>query len=145
MIRFCNEILRSHQETNNPSSKITNSDIIHARASYSPYLLDELDDEINKQVPHYRDYLKVIEEIGSEKFGFDEFRRGLEKRRPMDSTEEVLRNLFTFSIVGYLKPGGAGGGSAWVWRYMDSRAAFDVHALSFRTHRGLKETLDLHR
>jgi hypothetical protein len=56
-----------------------------------------------------------------------------------------LRQLFEFSVVGYLKPGGGGGGSKYVWRYLDPRARFSEDADLFRVHAGFKEALDLAR
>jgi len=145
MIEFCNQILVSHKSHSQDQNLITNADITDARVSYSPYLLDEMDDEISKHVPAYKQHLNVIESIGSETFTYEEFAKGLRMRRPGDTVSEVLAALFQFSVIGFLRPGGAGGGSSWVWRYKDSRATLDPHAVTFRTHRGLKETLGLRR
>ena len=43
----------------------------------------------------------------------------------------------------YLKLGGRGGGSEYVWRYLDPRARFDEKAETFWVHAGFKEALDL--
>ncbi len=58
---------------------------------------------------------------------------------------DALRQLFEFSIVAYQKTGGTGGGSGYVWRYLDSRARFDESATYFRVHPGLIEGLGLKR
>ena len=54
----------------------------------------------------------------------------------------VLEDLFDFSIVAYQKTGGAGGGSEYIWRYMDPRSRFDKDAMYFKVHPGLLEALD---
>ncbi|WP_210248503.1 hypothetical protein [Methylobacterium sp. WL103] len=55
----------------------------------------------------------------------------------------MVRELYNFSAIGYLKVGGAGGGSEWVWKYEDSDAEYDARANIFRVHPGLKEVLGL--
>jgi hypothetical protein len=145
MIQFCNEILDSHKESESESVTITNSDITHARTDYSRYLLDELDDEIKKHIPEYKDYLKVIQAVGAESFTTEEFSKALQERIPGASAEAVIEGLFRFSVLGYLRPGGAGGGSYWIWQYKDPREKFDSRATELKTHRGLKEALGLVR
>jgi hypothetical protein len=54
-----------------------------------------------------------------------------------------LAALFEFSVTGYLKSGGGGGGSGYVWRYQDARSRFDPTAGVYRVHPGFKEALDL--
>lgn len=146
MIKFCNEVLKAHQAS--PEGDLfMNEDLHGARDDYSNYLLNELDDEISKHEPNYREYLEVLKVIGSEKLSMDDFveafeqREGLAGIRPIDA----LQSLFEFSVIGYLKPGGRGGGSEWVWRYKDPRARFDSTMASFRVHPGFKEALDLTR
>ena len=46
-------------------------------------------------------------------------------------------------MIGYLKTGGGGGGSQYIWRYLDPGAKFDPAAETFRVHAGFKEALDL--
>jgi hypothetical protein len=55
----------------------------------------------------------------------------------------VLRDLFEFSVVGYQRTGGVGGGSEYVWRYLDSRVRFDEAATNFRIHPGFMEAFGL--
>ncbi|WP_144411184.1 P-loop ATPase, Sll1717 family [Curtobacterium sp. MR_MD2014] len=143
MIQFCNEILDSHKQGEPVSTMITNADITEARTNYSRYLLDELDDEVKKHIPEYKDYLKVIQAVGAESFTAEEFRTALEERIPGASPEVVLEGLFRFSVIGYLRPGGAGGGSHWIWQYKDPREKFDSRSTELKTHRGLKEALGL--
>ena len=111
--------------------------------SYSEYLLNELDDEIAKHVPNYKDYLEVLKSIGNVQFSRLSLER-LGARGPvwLRETRGSLE-LFEFSVIGYLKPGGGGGGSKYVWRYLDSRARFDPSAETLRVHAGFKESLDL--
>jgi hypothetical protein len=119
--------------------------VIAARDAYSDYLLRELDDEIAKHVPEYQEYLEVLKGIGDLHFTSDEFRRTWESRPRLKAGDwtPALEQLFEFSVIGYLKSGGGGGGSKYVWRYLDARARFDAAADSFRVHPGFKEALDL--
>jgi hypothetical protein len=57
--------------------------------------------------------------------------------------QQALEELFEFSVIGYLKSGGGGGGSKYVWRYLDPGARFDPAADTFRVHAEFKEALDL--
>lgn len=144
IIKFCNEVLRSHKSID---PKFTNESVHAARDAYSDYLLNELDDEMAKHVPNYRVYLEVLKSVGSEKFSRDEFATSLALRHDVGDIAPIvaLEDLFEFSVISYLKPGGRGGGSEYVWRYKDPRARFDSTVDAFRVHPGLKEALGLTR
>jgi hypothetical protein len=146
MIKFCNEILAAF-DTDGVPRKIDNAAIHGARDSYSDYLLNELDDEIAKHVPDYKEFLEVLKVLGSEKFEYDEFAELFEQRESLagHNAKTALEQLFEFSVVSYLKPGGRGGGSEYVWRYKDPRARFDATVPSYRVHPGFKESLGLVR
>jgi hypothetical protein len=150
IIKFCNEVLavfRLSPESEMPGMKFTNPAVIAARPTYSEYLLRELDDEIAKRIPDYRDYLEVLRGIGSIQFSLKEFRERWAAHPDLSdgSPEDALRQLFEFSVIGYLKPGGGGGGSKYVWKYQDARARLRADAETFRVHAGFKEALDLVR
>lgn len=119
--------------------------MIAARDGYSDYLLRELDDEIAKHVPDYREHLEVLKSLGNIQFTSDLFRDAWEGRPALSNEQwqEGLAALFEFSVIGYLKSGGGGGGSSYVWRYRDARARFDPSAELYRVHPGFKEALDL--
>lgn len=146
MIKFCNEILMAF-DTSGAPRKIDNSAIHAARDNYSDYLLNELDDEIAKHVPDYREFLEVLKVLGSEKFEYGEFAEVFDQRESLAgrNAKTALEELFEFSVISYLKPGGRGGGSEYVWRYKDPRARFDSTVPSYRVHPGFKETLGLVR
>ena len=55
----------------------------------------------------------------------------------------VIRQLFEFSLVGYQRTGGVGGGSEYIWRYIDTTIRLDEAATNFRIHAGLMEALGL--
>ena len=148
MIKFCNEILHAYQartSTDGSDGKFVNEDVISAREPYSDYLLRELDDEVAKHVPDYQEHLEVLKTIGNIEFTSPEFKRAWEGRPRLEDEEwqHGLESLFEFSVIGYLKSGGGGGGSKYVWRYQDARARFDAAAKSYRVHPGFKEALDL--
>ncbi len=128
--------------------KFVNQDVASARTPYSDYLLDELDDEIAKHVPCYKDYLEVVVAVGRETFTREQFRDAWAKRPKLKEIDPggALQELYDFSVVGYLKTGGGGGGSNWVWRYLDARAhlaTIPADADRIRVHPGFKEALDL--
>ncbi len=146
IIKFCNTVLTAYQ--NSPDSgKFENGSVHAARDAYSDYLLNELDDEVVKHVPEYKEYLEVLKSVGAEKFTLEQFTLALAQRMGAGAASPlaVLADLFEFSVVSYLKPGGRGGGSEYVWRYKDSKARFDSTVEAFRVHPGLKEALDLTR
>ncbi|TNC17189.1 hypothetical protein FHE66_11760 [Georgenia sp. 311] len=147
IIKFCNEVLVAHGRNNPDGEKFDNEAVHAARDAYSDYLLNELDDEMAKHVPRYKEYLEVLKSVGAEKFTLEQFSASLGQRVGFKSEEALsaLAELFEFSVVSYLKPGGRGGGSEYVWRYKDPRARFDSTVESFRVHPGLKEALDLTR
>lgn len=146
MIKFCNEVLAAFKDAPTSDGKFDNQAVHAARDSYSNYLLNELDDEIAKHVPDYKDYLELIKQIGGTQFSADDFLAAWERRNgSRDGAVDALAKLFEFSVVGYLKPGGRGGGSEYVWRYHDPRARFNATAETLRVHPGFKEALDLVR
>jgi len=147
MIKFCNEVLASYKQEGSPGTAFDNAAIHTARENYSEYLLNEIDDEIAKHVPLYKEYLEVLKSIGAEKFELEQFSDAFDQRESLAGVRPIsaLSDLFAFSIISYLKPGGRGGGSEYVWRYKDPRARFDAAIESFRVHPGFKETLGLTR
>lgn len=147
MIKFCNEVLVHFKNGESSTDRFDNNCVHSAREGYSEYLLNEIDDEISKHVPAYREYLEIIKSIGQEKFELGTFQDIYKDRftEPGSSAIRAIEDLFTFSIISYLKPGGRGGGSEYVWRYKDSRARFDPTVKSFRVHPGFKEALGLIR
>lgn len=148
MIKFCNEVLASAKAEGVGTGDLFDNAAVHsARDNYSDYLLSELDDEIAKHVPNYREYLEVVKEIGELQFSGEDFRQAWTRRRSLEAEDPVvgLSQLFEFSVIGYLKPGGRGGGSEYVWRYHDPRARFNSFAETYRVHPGFKEALDLVR
>ncbi len=145
MIKFCNETLAAYKENAEHGEKFDNADVIAARPEYSLYLLRELDDEIAKHVPLYKEYLEVLKRIGSVQFSPDDFAMQWATRGALrgEDWQPALEDLFEFSVIGYLKSGGGGGGSKYVWRYLDPGARFDSAAEALQVHAGFKEALDL--
>jgi hypothetical protein len=147
-IKFANEVLIAYKARGgNKSGMFENADIIAARAPYSEYLLRELADEIFKHVPAYRDYIDIVKSLEALQFTREEFDQACTRRADL-LTEgatplSVLRQLFEFSIVGYQKTGGVGGGSEYIWRYIDPNVRLDEAATNFRIHAGLMEALGL--
>lgn len=147
-IKFANEVLLAYKaHGGNTDGKFGNKDIIAARAPYSDYLLKELADEIFKHVPAYRDYIDILKSLEALQFTREEFDQACTRRSDLLSDGAaplgVLRQLFEFSLVGYQKTGGVGGGSEYIWRYIDPTVRLDEAATNFRIHAGLMEALGL--
>jgi len=147
-IKFANEVLRAYKARGgSPDGKLENKDMIAARAPYSEYLLKELSDEIFKHVPAYRDYIDILKSLEALQFTREDFDQACVRRADLlvdgATSLSVLRQLFEFSVVGYQKTGGVGGGSEYIWRYIDPTIRLDEAATSFRIHAGLMEALGL--
>ena len=147
IIKFCNEILNAYKKRVS-EGKFSNEDIVIARDPYSEYLLHELEDEVHKHLPQHERFLGVLRSIGTALFTRTDIENvcsrqtdGKEPLRPVD----VLQALFEFSVIGYQRTGGVGGGSEYVWKYLDTRARFDETATNFRVHLGLIEAFNLKR
>lgn len=148
VIKFCNEVLSAHKAQHN-TSQFENNNIVDARKNYSQYLLSELEDEIFKHVAGHENLMELLKAIGTLQFTLESFSDTCSGRPGLlpngFDTNSALKQLFEFSVVGYLKSGGGGGGSQYVWKYLDPRARFDDRASSFRVHPGFKEVLGLKR
>lgn len=146
IIKFCNSVLDHYKRRGPyPGEKFSNVDINSAREDYSVYLLNELEDEIRKHLPNYDQYLEVFKEIGELGFERSAFDAAFAKHKggfPDGFNEiRILQDMFEFGVVAFLKSGGGGGGSDYVWRHKDRRTKFNDGAQFFRIHAGLKEAL----
>ncbi|MDO9531476.1 MAG: hypothetical protein Q7O12_05020 [Deltaproteobacteria bacterium] len=150
-IKFCNSILKQYKDSFNKddgNDKFQNTDIHNARVEYSIYLSNELDDEIHKQIPNYKDYIGVLRKLGSWQFTIGDFEREFNASLPNSdkSVQEALYELYAFSVIGFYRPGGRGfGGSEYVFKYKEPQTKFDSSAARFRVHPGLIEVLGLKR
>lgn len=155
IIKFCNSILkqfkaRSAQSESEPPSKFENIDINRARPEYSEYLLNELDDEIHKHISNYELYLELLKEMGVWQFTREEFDTICKSEKFAahlgSPPAKLLEELFEFSLIGSYRAGGKGyGGSEYLFRYREPRAAFDTAATRFRIHPGFIDVLGLKR
>jgi hypothetical protein len=148
MIKFCNEILSAYKRRGGKGAeKFANEDIIAARTSYSDYLLRELQDEVHKHHPNYDSYLEIVKSLEALQFSRDEFVEACARRKDLlteaETPAEILRLLFEFSVVGYQRTGGVGGGSEYSYRYLDPTVRFDEAASNFRVHPGFMEAFGL--
>ncbi|MFT4087584.1 MAG: hypothetical protein QM658_10595, partial [Gordonia sp. (in: high G+C Gram-positive bacteria)] len=75
VIKFCNGILDEHRQSPSDSGRFGNESIHAARVGHSNYLLNEIDDEISKHVPRYKDCIEVLKSVGLEKFDYETFAR----------------------------------------------------------------------
>lgn len=146
MIKFCNEALAAYKKRGVATEKFSNDEVIEARRPYSDYLLRELQDEVHKHSQNYDDYFEIIKSLNAVQFSREEFESACARRADLASGEkpnDVLRRLFEFSVIGYQRTGGVGGGSEYMYRYMDPNVRFDEAASTFRVHLGLQEAFGL--
>jgi hypothetical protein len=74
VIKFCNEILRSYKtQSDRTVTRFSNDNIATARASYSEYLIRELDDEIFKHIPNHSNYFELLKTLDALQFSREEF------------------------------------------------------------------------
>ncbi len=149
IIKFVNSVLnqyklrKSHESSTN--EKFENIDLNNARPDYSSYLMNELDDEIHKHLPHYESLIELLRRVGVWQFTLDDFKSKYTKIGEY-SLEDVLKQMYEFSLIGFYRPGGRGyGGSEYVFQYKEVKTRFDSSATRFRIHPGLIEILGLKR
>jgi hypothetical protein len=128
--------------------KFANEDVNRAHQEFSNYLRNEIIDEVYKYQPDYKIYFEILRQIGCQLFTSQEFSDAYEawKNRLEQhvGADDVLEQLYEFSIVGFYRAGGSGyGGAEYVYKYLDSRAEFNRSAERFRVHWGLVEALQL--
>jgi hypothetical protein len=153
IIKFTNSVLGQYKKrkSQDPSAadKFENIDLNQARTEYSTYLMNELDDEIHKHIPHYHEHVELLRTMGVWQFTPDEFVKlvNVEVGRSQQSeARTALEELYNFSIIGFYRPGGRGyGGSEYVFKYKEPKTRFDATAARFRIHPGLIEVLGLKR
>ena len=149
MIKICNEVLAQHRKRNgNVGNVLTEEDLRAARSGFSTFLLGELDDEVNKHLPLYREYLGAIERHGETEVAVSELVKQIQRTQSRNHQQEsppidVISELFEFSIVGFQKVRGRGAGRDLVWKYRSPNAAYDVDCTRLYVHPGLWEGLEL--
>lgn len=153
IIKFCNDVLQQYKKRISAGEdienlKFDNLDVNKARTEYSNYFLNELDDEIYKHIPKYKDYLEIFKAIGVLQFSREEYLNTFNKKKEsfttVSSPIDVLKELFEFSVIGFYRAGGKGyGGSEYVYKYKESKAQFDESAQKLRLHPGLMDVLGL--
>ena len=144
VIKFLNDMLAHLRTQDHMHGTYFDNDCLDsARESYSRYLLEETKDEIagDRLIPNQ--IWRVLEDVGSEQFGFDRFEEvylgywSSGDSGPID----VLENLFEHSVLGFLE--NINGQLSAVWRHSEPDAKFKRSATTFRVHRGFRESLGL--
>ncbi|GMV01904.1 MAG: hypothetical protein AMXMBFR52_15600 [Burkholderiales bacterium] len=153
IIKFTNSVLRQYKARAAAGAAITtqfeNVDLNNARTEYSNYLMNELDDEIHKHLPHYEELIELLRSVGVWQFTLEDLNRHFTANAKLAADRnlnDVLQELYDFSLVGFYRPGGRGyGGSEYVFKYKEPRTRLDPAATRLRTHPGLIEVLGLKR
>lgn len=150
IIKYCNEVLNQfHQRGGHDVDVFREADVDAAFPQYSEFLASELDDEIRKHVPLYEEYFNILRIIDKVEFELSEFVlqfNRMERRSTFvvhSTAQQALEEMFSFSVLGYVKVRGRDAGNGVVWRHLDPRAQYDQDASRFRVHAGLWDRLDL--
>lgn len=149
MIKFCNVVLarfknRVRNQRTGQTMRFHNDDLYAALTEYSQYLYREIDDEIHKHLPEYRNYFDVLRRIGNYRFRMEDFCREYEKGPTNGNLPaQVLKSLYEFSIIGFLR--GADRGREFVYRYKNPELDYDETSEVFEVHLGLLDCLGLKR
>lgn len=142
VISFINMILEAKSAT----GLLTNDEVNSARAEYSTYFKEELDDEIKAHWALWEESIAALRDIGYVTFTRSQFVHAYDliksEQNPVQDGGEALVRLFEYSVVTYKRPKG-GGGTEWNWRYKNRTATFDPRAENFRVHPGLIEFANL--
>lgn len=150
IIKFSNSVLRQYQSRKGKDAAVgdrfENIDLNSARTEYSSYLMNELDDEIHKHLPHYEQHVELLRKVGVWQFTPDEFTKQYGQAGLAGSASEALEELYEFSLLGFYRPGGKGyGGSEYVFKYKEPKTKFESSSTRFRVHPGLIDVLGLKR
>jgi len=125
--------------------RVETADIYEAEDRYSQHLLNELSDELHKQLPELDSLLDTLRDVGRMTFTSADWAEAA-KRRAADVTDgaakEQLRELYEASVIGVARIGGSKGGSQHVFNYSAPHAKPDFSGKIY-VHPGLKKGLQL--
>ncbi|WP_267397386.1 MULTISPECIES: hypothetical protein [unclassified Sphingomonas] len=141
VIQFLNCPLHISLTRNSDADYFDNDDIQQARAPYSRYLKQELDDELGPHWEKWNEALQACSELATITFSREDFVEAYTRRKSSNNqvnADEALELLYQFSVVGYRRGIGKGG-SGWVFQYSDPHAGWDNGASLLKVHLGLKE------
>lgn len=140
-IQYLNEVA-AHSK----SFPFTNDDVLGARSRYSAYFLDELRDEVHTHTlgDRLEDFLEILRANRKTKIDRKTFEEvASDRRMSLQDTEDALKFLIQFSVLGIYRSGGSGGGSGYKFKFEEPDLVLYPHDSKFRVHWGFKEVLDL--
>lgn len=125
--------------------RVETADIYDAELRYSNHLLDELTDELHKQIPEMESYVECLREVGRTTFDIADW-IAASKRRSVSIGEaeakEQLTALFEASVIGVPRIGGRERGTRYVFAYSERHVKPDF-SKAMIVHPGLKKALNL--
>jgi hypothetical protein len=146
VISFLNTLLEVTHKKEGNDLKFENKDVVDARPKYSNYLKHELDDEI---LPHWEDWevcLQALSRIGKLYFKKEDYSAvysNIQTKEVKTYAEyQSLEELYNFSVIEYEVRSGYGG-SAWKSKFANPELGWDINAIRFKVHLGLKEYMKL--
>ncbi|MFT7329225.1 MAG: hypothetical protein ACI9ST_000814 [Psychrobacter glaciei] len=146
VISFLNTLLEVTLKKEGNDLKFENKDVVNARPKYSNYLKHELDDEI---LPHWEDWevcLQALSRIGKlyfKKEDYSDAYKNIETKEDKTYSDyQSLEELYNFSVIEYEARSGYGG-SGWKSKFANPELGWDINAIRFKVHLGLKEYMKL--
>jgi hypothetical protein len=147
IIAFCNYTLDKYRASKTNSSRFSNDNVLQGEQPYSEFLYNELEDEIHKHFPSYRNVFQCLRDVEYLGFSMKQFEESWqlsgEQNPTTYSAVQALEFLYNFSVIGFHQRGGSGGGTKLSWKYKDVMRMFDKKATDFKAHPGFKKVLDL--
>lgn len=146
VISFLNILLEVTKKRKDEVLKFSNKDVVEARSRYSNYLKNELDDEIRAHWEDWEDSLTSLSRLGRIYFKKPDYEAmyneiTLESENKL-SYQRSLEELYNFSVIEYESRSGYGG-TSWKSKFANPEAGWDLNAIKFKIHLGLKEHLKL--
>ncbi|MCT4558588.1 MAG: hypothetical protein N4A61_11085 [Pelagimonas sp.] len=135
--------LSAEHELKSGNDKIEGGTLRHVDASFSPYLKNELVDEIESIIPEIEEVFDVLSHINKQSITPEEFRAAFEELSPTKQSEidadTCLKLLFHFSVIGNA---GKGNSPLIFFKYEYPRRKLN-YGLPMVVHRGLYKALEI--
>ncbi len=135
--------LSAAHELKSGNVKIQGGTLRYVDAAFSPYLKNELVDEIESIIPEIHQVLDVLSHINKQKITPEEFREAFAQLEPTKDSgidaDTCLKLLFHFSVIGNA---GKGNSTLFFFKYEHPRRKLNF-GLPIVVHRGLYKALEI--
>ncbi|MGO8122184.1 P-loop ATPase, Sll1717 family [Rhizobium ruizarguesonis] len=136
------QLAASHELKSN-LEKIDSATLRHVDASFSPYLRNELVDEIESVLPEINEVFDVLSYLNKQRFSVAQFKEAFNEMSPTKTSaidaDTCLRLLFHFSVIGN---SGQGNSPLEFFKYRFPQRKLNL-GLPLIIHRGLYKALEI--